>query len=69
MELMVKKRLMEQNRDLEVIGHPEWSSSREAPWNEFILDTISNSDLEFAKKSVQAWHSDNPLNAYTGDLS
>lgn len=69
MELMVKERLMKQNRDLEVIGHPEWSSSREAPWNEFILDTISTSDLEFAKKSVQAWHSDNPLNAYTGDLS
>lgn len=61
-------RMCIQNRDLEVIGHREWSSSREAPFSEFILDTISNSDLDYAMKSNQAWHSDNPMNAYTGGL-
>lgn len=64
----IRVQMQKQIRDLEVIGHPEWSSSRQAPFSEFILDTVSNSDLEFQKNSNQPWWSDHPLNSCTGDL-
>jgi hypothetical protein len=65
---LLRRRLGGRNAELEVIDHPEWSSPKQATWDNLIGGTATQAELEAAVQPSTPWWGSHPMNAYTGDL-
>jgi len=65
---VLARRYPENNHELEVVEHPEWSSPDPATWDDLISGMASREVVSSYLSYNAPWWSDHPLNSYTGDL-
>ena len=64
--LVLARRYPENNHELEVVEHPEWSSPKSATWDDLISGLASREVADATADYNAPWWSDHPFNSYTG---
>lgn len=64
--LVLARRYLDRNHELEVVEHPQWSSPKAATWDDLISGLASREVVQATADYKAPWWGDHPLNSYTG---